>query len=63
MAYLVSAYAIVLLALAGYLFWLQQRRAQLHAQLRAARPESECGATGPAGAGQGGPISGTPLRS
>ncbi len=35
MAYLVSAYAIVLLALAGYLFWLHRRRAQLRAQLRA----------------------------
>ena len=35
MAYLVSAYAIVLLAFAGYLFWLQRRRAKLRAELGA----------------------------
>ena len=35
MAYLVSAYAIVLLAFAGYLLWLHRRRAQLRAELRA----------------------------
>ena len=35
MAYLVSAYGIVLLAFAGYLLWLQRRRAQLRAELRA----------------------------